>query len=37
MIDGDFDKNDEQYTAQVLGIFTQSKNADNVTMIFLSI
>jgi hypothetical protein len=34
LIDGDFDKADEEFTASVLGRFTQGKNAENVTMVF---
>lgn len=34
LIDGDFDKADEEFTASVLGRFTQGKNADTVTMVF---
>lgn len=34
LIDGDFDKADEEFTAKVLGRFTQGKNADTVTMVF---
>ena len=34
VIDGDFDKVDEEFTVSVLGRFTQGKNAETVTMVF---
>lgn len=34
LIDGDFDKADEDFTAQILGRFTQGENAESVTMVF---
>ncbi|NIB66389.1 tRNA (5-methylaminomethyl-2-thiouridylate)-methyltransferase, partial [Francisella noatunensis subsp. orientalis] len=34
LIDGDFEKADEDFTAQILGRFTQGKNAESVTMVF---
>ena len=34
LIDGNFDKADEEYTAEILGRFTQGKEADSVTMVF---
>ncbi|GAB4224482.1 MAG: DUF814 domain-containing protein [Francisella sp.] len=34
LIDGNFDKNDENFAAQVLGRFTKGKNDEKVTMVF---
>ncbi|AJI54031.1 tRNA (5-methylaminomethyl-2-thiouridylate)-methyltransferase [Francisella philomiragia] len=34
LVDGDFDKADEDFTAKILGRFTQGKNAESVTMVF---
>lgn len=34
LIDGKFDKNDEEFTASIIGRFTQGKTADSVTIVF---